>query len=208
MSAFTVPGLTLEQVLEACKQPDGKRLYGELVDAARKLVAFVETGEPTREKKRTAAHKTAHAQATDRRVLGVLRRLGGWVAPRDLAEAAGVSQQPLKNALARLLERGQVEAQGNTRSRRYRAVDAGPVAPAKRDPALARAEAANGAGTVQGRVLLACRYQPCTVRELAAKLTLPPADVDRAVAALEDEGEIARAGRRRGAVVYRAQITA
>lgn len=59
-----------------------------------------------------------------------------------------------------------------------------------------------GEGTLQGRLLLACRYEPGTVSELAARLDESVTVVLAAVLVLESEGELSRRGRRGGEVVF------
>lgn len=57
-----------------------------------------------------------------REVLAAVRALGGWVSASEVAASMGAAANAMRKHLQRLVERGLLEAQGETVARRYRSV--------------------------------------------------------------------------------------
>lgn len=132
---FVVPGLTLADVLEAIKRPEGKRLYDTLVRTARELTELAAQGQaaaqgaapPTAPAPPPANWSTATSRAAGEKnraaIVAALDDAGDWVAPRDIAQALGLARvtSALGRGLGILLREGAIEHNGGQRTAaRYR----------------------------------------------------------------------------------------
>lgn len=160
--------------------------------AAPKRPAREQRALPARTKPTGQGRDGLGAKATA--VLDVLRApAADWMSAGQIAAAVGLTTTALKHHIARLIERGLIEARGQTLSRRYRAV---PQDAAKRKVTTFGAGRPPGkskpaaAGSLQGRVLEAVGYKPGSVDEVAKRLGVPAGGVAEACDTLLSEGEI------------------